>query len=67
MLPTLIWNILLLIPVAMVLVVPFISALFSKRVRGVDRFLWALASLLFSWAGYFCFYYFRIRKHATEA
>jgi hypothetical protein len=62
MLPTLIWNILLLIPVVMVLVVPCISALFSKRVHGVDRILWALASLLLSWLGYFVFYYFRVRN-----
>jgi|GEM_PF-1008543 hypothetical protein len=61
MLPPLLWNTLLLIPVIMVLVVPCLSALFSKRVSGWDRIFWALSALLLSWLGYFLYYYVRVR------
>ena len=54
----------MLICMIMVLVVPFVGALFSKRVKGAERFLWAIFSLLLSWPGYFLYYYLRIRPRA---
>ena len=62
MMPPVIWNILLLIPVAFVFVVPWVAALFSSQERFPRKLVWALLSLLFSWIGYFAYYYVSIKK-----
>ena len=65
MLPPLLWNLLLLTPVAMVLVVPAVAAFFSRLTSGRNKAWWVATSLLLSWFGYFGYYYFRVRKPRT--
>ncbi|MDR0780916.1 MAG: hypothetical protein LBF16_09540 [Pseudomonadales bacterium] len=60
MLPPPLLLILLFIPVAMVLILPCVSALLSKQAQGMNKMLWALAALLLSWLGYFIYYYARV-------
>ncbi|HWK55239.1 MAG TPA: hypothetical protein VNR18_12765 [Hyphomicrobiales bacterium] len=62
MLPPLLWNLLLITPVVMVLVLPGVAALFSKRASGGNKAWWVAASVLLSWLGYFIYYYFRVRE-----
>jgi len=57
MLPPIIWNTLLLIPVIFVFIVPWVAALFSKQATFPRKLWWALCSLLLSWIGYFIWYY----------
>ena len=66
MLPPLLWNILLLIPVAFVLVVPPVAALLSGQDTFPRKFAWAVLWLFFSWFGYFAYYYLSIRRRQLQ-
>jgi hypothetical protein len=50
----------------MVLVVPPVSTLFSRRVKGWDKVWWTLLSVIGNWFGYFAYYYWRVRKLELE-
>lgn len=55
------WQWLMLIGALALLVVPAILAVVSKEARGGSKLVWVLLSALFSFVGYFAYYFLAVR------
>lgn len=56
-----VWQLLIILVVLVVCVLPWVLALVSKKVSGGRKFIWFLLSFLFSWLGYFAYYFAVVR------
>ena len=56
-----IWQI-LMIPVFIIWMLPWILALVSKKAKGAQKVIWFLMSFFISWIGYFVYYFVVIKE-----
>ncbi len=58
-----IWQLLIIV----VLFLPVILVIFSKKARGNNKFIWLAMTLLLWWIGYFAYYFSVVRKLPKNA
>ena len=57
-----IWQLLIVLVMLLSALLPCVLALISSRVAGTEKFVWFLLAFVFSWLGYFVFYFVVARK-----
>lgn len=62
-----IWYVLVFLIILVFNVLPWILALMSKQVEGVEKLIWFLCAFFISWLGYFVFYFVAVRNKTSAA
>ena len=62
-----IWQLMILLGGAFILLAPCVAALASKKARGWDKALWFLLSFTLSWVGYAGYYFIKVRSSANTS
>ncbi|WP_339386770.1 hypothetical protein [Vibrio caribbeanicus] len=57
-----IWQLIIIFFIFIIVVLPWLMALFSKKADGKDKIFWFLFSFFFSWIGYLLFRYIVVKK-----
>ena len=56
-----IWQIIIFIMLFSLTLLPVLIALTSEKAKGVQKLVWCLVSLFFSWLGFIVYYFFVVR------
>ncbi|HAW77182.1 MAG TPA: hypothetical protein DCW74_15770 [Alteromonas australica] len=56
-----IWQIIIFIMLFSLTLLPVLIALTSEKAKGVQKLVWCLVSLFFSWLGFLVYYFFVVR------
>ena len=62
-----IWQILIVVAILLLNVLPWILALSSKKVEGLEKVIWFLSAFFASWLGYFVFYFVVVRNKTSPS
>ena len=60
-------QILVIVLVVLLNILPWVLALTSNKVRGMEKFLWFLSSFIASWLGYLVFYFVVVKNKRTNS
>jgi len=58
---------LLIVGIILANVLPWVLALMSKKVEGLEKVVWFLSAFFASWLGYFVFYFVVVRNKKSES
>ena len=61
------WQVLIIVAIILLNVLPWILALTSKRVEGLEKVIWFLSTFFASWLGYFVFYFVVVRNKKSSS
>ena len=56
-----IWQIIIFIMLFSLTLLPVLIALTSEKAKGVQKLVWCLVSIFFSWLGFLVYYFFVVR------
>jgi len=56
-----IWQIIIFMMLFSLTLLPVLIALTSEKAKGVQKLVWCLVSLFFSWLGFLVYYFFVVR------
>lgn len=62
-----IWQILIILAIPILTILPWILALASRKVEGLEKVIWFLSAFFASWLGYFVFYFVVVRNKTSSS
>ena len=56
------WQLVIVCVILIILMLPWVLALVSKKAKGTHKLMWFIMSFFASWIGYFVYYYIVIKE-----